>query len=79
MTLHGHIHDGKIVLDAHPGPLPEGAAVQVQVIPPQPSHAEQQPTSFYDAIKDLIGSVEGLPPDLSVNLDHYLYGAPKRQ
>ena len=24
-------------------------------------------------------AVDGLPPDLSVNLDHYLHGAPKRE
>lgn len=26
----------------------------------------------------LAGAAEGLPADLSVNLDHYLYGAPRR-
>ena len=82
MTLNGHIHDGKIVLDPH-GPLPEGAVVQVQIVSPTPetstSGADVQPPTLAERYKDLIGSVPNLPTDLSVNLDHYLYGAPKRQ
>jgi hypothetical protein len=30
-------------------------------------------------MKDFVGTVPDLPPDASVNLDHYLYGTPKRQ
>ena len=30
-------------------------------------------------MKDFVGTVHNLPPDASVNLDHYLYGTPKRQ
>ena len=30
-------------------------------------------------LKDVVGTVDDLPPDASVNLDHYLYGTPKRQ
>ncbi len=82
MTLHGHIYDGKIVLDPH-GPLPEGAIVQVQIVTPRSESdgpaSDAQPPSFTERYKDLIGSVPNLPVDLSVNLDHYLYGVPKRQ
>lgn len=28
---------------------------------------------------EFAGKAEGLPPDYSTNLDHYLYGVPKRQ
>lgn len=28
---------------------------------------------------EFAGKAEGLPPDYSANLDHYLYGLPKRQ
>lgn len=28
---------------------------------------------------EFAGKAEGLPPDYSINLDHYLYGVPKRQ
>ena len=30
-------------------------------------------------MKGFVGTVHNLPPDASVNLDHYLYGTPKRQ
>ena len=28
---------------------------------------------------EFAGKAQGLPPDYSTNLDHYLYGVPKRQ
>ena len=28
---------------------------------------------------EFAGKAEGLPPDYSINLDHYLHGVPKRQ
>ena len=31
-----------------------------------------------DRLKDFIGSVDDLPEDASTNLDHYLYGHPKK-
>jgi len=83
MTLYGHIHDGKVVLN-HTGPLPEGAAVQVQIVTspsskPDPDADEQLPT-LAERLKEFIGCMgNDLPPDLSVNLDHYLYGAPKQK
>ena len=30
-------------------------------------------------MKDFVGTVHNLPPDASINLDHYLYGTAKRQ
>jgi hypothetical protein len=33
---------------------------------------------LYDSLEPFVGKAEGLPADLSVNLDHYLYGMPKR-
>lgn len=40
---------------------------------------EEAIPSIYETLKDFVGKAEGLPPDASVNLDHYLYGLPKRQ
>lgn len=34
--------------------------------------------TFYERYKDLIGTAKGLPSDFSTQLDHYLYGTPKR-
>ena len=36
---------------------------------PEPSLAER--------LSNVIGKAKGLPPDASVQHDHYLYGAPK--
>ena len=35
--------------------------------------------TLLERMKDFVGTVDNLPPDSSVNLDHYLYGSPKRQ
>lgn len=83
MTLHGHIENGAIKFDA-PLALPEGAAVEVQlqVMPPkadeQPA-ATPEPPTLLERMKEFVGTFEGLPADASTNLDHYLYGSPKRQ
>ena len=79
MTLHGHIENGTIVFEP-PLALPDGAEVEVKVIsvisdPIAASSAETP--SLLERMKDFVGTFEGLPPDASVNLDHYLYGAPK--
>lgn len=81
MTLHGHVENGAIIFDP-PIALPEGAAVEVQVIS-VPAGAKPLPSaetpSLLERMKDFVGAFDGLPPDASVNLDHYLYGSPKRQ
>jgi hypothetical protein len=80
MTLNAHILNGSIVLD-EPHLLPEGAAVQVVVIggggkPDTANDAE--PPTLYERLSPVIGTVSGLPSDLSINHDHYLYGLPKK-
>jgi len=78
MTLHGHIHNGVIVLDEKV-PLPEGAAVQVQVIvPPQVTTDGKELPTLAETLKDFIGVLEDLPEDAATNHDHYLYGTPKK-
>jgi hypothetical protein len=78
MTLHGHIQNGAIVLDEQV-PLPEGAAVQIQVMVPRstPAADGQLPT-LAETLKDFIGVLEDLPEDAATNHDHYLYGTPKK-
>jgi hypothetical protein len=79
MTLPGHVKNGTIVFD-QPVVLPEGAAVRVEVInPAAATPAEQQAPTLYERLKPFVGSLPELPPDASANLDHYLYGTPKRQ
>lgn len=80
MTLNAHILNGSIVLD-EPHPLPEGAAVQVVIVaagsPVESSHGDE-PSTLYERLAPVIGTVSGLPSDLSMNHDHYLYGVPKK-
>jgi hypothetical protein len=72
MTYYGHVKDGQIAFDK-PFLLPEGAEVQVEVI----SNDGDKPT-IWQQLFELAGTVEGLPPDMAENHDHYLYGVPKK-
>lgn len=80
MTLHGHIHNGEIVFDAQVA-LPEGASVRVEIETPPSSSgtaaASETPT-LLERLGDVVGAVDDLPADGARNLEHYLYGAPKR-
>ena len=79
MVYRGHVKNGVVVLD-EPCPLPEGAEVQVNAVPQAEVADEQQAIpSLHERLGPFIGAAEGLPPDLSANHDHYLYGTPKRQ
>lgn len=73
MTYRGHVKNGQIVLD-EPAPLPEGTEVNVGVV----EGGDGKPT-IWDKLLELAGTVEGLPPDLARNHDHYLYGTTKKQ
>jgi len=79
MTYRGHVKNGQIVLEGNPL-LPEGAEVEVVVVGKQASDGEQSTgRTLYERLKPFIGAVDGLPPDMSVNHDHYLYGTPKKE
>jgi hypothetical protein len=71
MTVSGHVRNGVIVLD-EPTKLPEGAAVEVNLV------AEDDGPTLLESLKPFIGVIKDMPPDMSENLDHYLYGTPKR-
>jgi hypothetical protein len=47
---------------------------------PSPRHAAKKKpaATVAERFDFLIGQAHGLPADFSRNLDHYLYGAPKR-
>jgi hypothetical protein len=82
MTLLGHIHNGVIVLDQDVL-LPEGAAVEVQIVVPQlaktqPDASDAEIPTLAERLKDFIGILD-LPEDAARNHDHYLYGTPKKQ
>jgi hypothetical protein len=78
MTYRGHIKNGVVVLDKSLS-LPEGAEVEV-VLPAttRKRKPKGKAPSLYERLKPVIGKAKGLPPDASLNHDHYLYGLPKR-
>jgi hypothetical protein len=78
MVVHGHVRNGAIVLDEAVA-LPEGAPVQVMVAgEPAGKPAEGEIPTLFERLKDVVGSIDDLPEDSSINLDHYLYGTAKR-
>lgn len=80
MTLSGHVENGAIVLD-HSVTLPEGAVVRIQIIglSSMPIAEENHRTpSLLERLGDVVGAIDDLPTDGARNLDHYLYGTPKR-
>ena len=40
--------------------------------------ARQPKTAWGKTLLEVAGTADDLPPDFSVNHDHYLYGTPKR-
>ncbi len=72
MVYHGHIQNGLVVLDERPN-LPEGAEVRVAIMPPRTDES-----TLGSRLMKFAGRLEGLPPDLARNHDHYAHGAPKK-
>lgn len=71
MTYRGKVRNGVVELPPDTN-LPEGAEVRVELIESPGAANEQDPVY---SIGEL--SVDTGVPDLSVNLDHYLYGHQK--
>jgi hypothetical protein len=42
------------------------------------TRAPDAPVRWGEALLEIAGTAEGLPPDFAENHDHYLHGAPKR-
>jgi hypothetical protein len=85
MTVRGKVKNGKVLLD-DPKALAEGTEVEVRPVkkrkpavkPPKPKK-KARPRSLAERLANVLGKATGLPPDASINHDHYLYGVPKRQ
>jgi hypothetical protein len=69
MTYKAHIKNGVAVLDDDIK-LREGCQVLIQPIEP--------PATLGELLRDVAGQGKDLPPDGSVQHDHYIYGTPKR-
>lgn len=75
MSFRGHVQNGVIVFDESAG-LPEGTEVRIDVV--EEPRSNDEPPSLYERLKAVLGQANGLPADASMNVDHYLYGHPKR-
>src|SRR3954453_23676719 len=79
------IYDQGVFRPIVPLALPEGTRVHLRVEEEIKAEGdvtqagEAELPTLLERLKDLVGAVHNLPPDASVNLDHYLYGTPKRE
>jgi hypothetical protein len=80
MVYRGRVKNGVVVLERS-ARLEEGAEVSVRPLRRAAAsrRRKKQPPTLYDRLKSVVGKAKGLPPDASINVDHYLYGAPKRK
>jgi hypothetical protein len=80
MEYRGRVESGRVVLD-EPGALPDGTQVTVRPLANgrKAARGRRQPLSLAKRLAAFVGQAKGLPDDASVNLDHYLYGLPKRK
>jgi predicted DNA-binding antitoxin AbrB/MazE fold protein len=79
------IFDNGVFRPIEPLALPNGSRVHLRVENQSENEKAEidQPNcelpTLLERMKDFVGVVDNLPPDASINLDHYLYGTPKRQ
>ena len=74
--LTGRVVNGIVVLD-QPGTLAEGTEVRIRPVQ-KASEGEDTGSSLSEMLLSFAGTVEGLPEDMALNHDHYLYGVPKK-
>jgi predicted DNA-binding antitoxin AbrB/MazE fold protein len=78
------IYDHGVLRPIEPLALPEGARVHLRVEEEKAAKqsADDRPEAelptLLERMKGFVGTVDDLPEDSSINLDHYLYGHPKR-
>ena len=73
MSITAIVQNNMIKLPVH---VPDGTQVEV-VLPPESSAGElKSADSFFDTVRDLVGSVDG-PADWAAEHDHYIHGIPK--
>jgi hypothetical protein len=73
MVVHGTVQNGVAVPNGGES-LPEGAPVTIIVR----AAAQQENGSLRDLLLEFAGSIDGLPPDMAAQHDHYLHGRPKK-
>jgi len=74
--LTGRVVNGAVVLD-QPHKLEDGTEVRVRPVT-RSDMAPDNNGSLSEMLLSFAGVIEGLPEDLALNHDHYLYGLPKK-
>ncbi len=70
--------NGVIVLDEDVR-IPDGTPVSVEVAHDgDDSPPTYEIPSLLERLSSVVGAAEGLPPVAAANIDHYLYGHPRR-
>ena len=78
MTISGKVKNGVVVPDG-PVELPEGVVVRIQTDAEDPDAPDDSDLQDLRAkLLELAGTCDGLPDYYAYNLDHYLYGAPRK-
>ena len=78
------IYDHGVFRPMEPLVLPEGTCVRLRIEEENGAEesavkrAEGEAPNLLERLKNVVGSIDDLPDDSSTNLDHYLYGRPKR-
>jgi hypothetical protein len=73
MQFTGTVRNGVIVLE-NGDQLPEGTRVQIGVL-----ESTAEPESLSTFLLGFAGAIEGLPPDMAEQHDHYLHGGLNRR
>jgi hypothetical protein len=74
MTCIGKVSEGKVILP--PGVhLPAGAEVELHIDEKNAPVASAS-GDFTESLLGIAAKIQGLPPDLARNHDHYLHGHP---
>lgn len=76
MSYQGKVRNGVVEFDQGPVP-PEGTVVRVEPVAAG-AHAPNKEKTLADAMLELAGTIEDLPPDFARNHDHYIHGQSKR-
>lgn len=77
------IFDHGVFRPTEPVVLPAGTRVRLRVeeqngVEESAASVSEESPSLFDRLSNVVGSIDDLPEDSSINLDHYLYGQPKR-
>jgi len=77
ISIHAHF-DGTVIVPHEPVDLPRDQALIVR-IEPVPESAPAGEESCLDWLAEHAVDSPGVPIDLSLQHDHYLYGSPKKE